>query len=192
MQITCAIKLNSGDDTSDELEEDEKSKVTSNFLVVFPHGIRHAFEHIGMLAGMHSSHGQVFQKREWLNSKRLAQILLLNILFNELVINGFAIHISGTEEHPGGEVVLVVYDVHGVETHVGLVDLFFFVALEDDYLVALCCCHDLFALGNACAYPLFAYCFHVDQVLFLLVQVLRLESRIRRGFPRPATTNLNK
>ena len=162
MQITGAIELDSGDDAGDELEEDEESEVASDFLVVFPHGVGHAFEHIGMLAGMHSGHGQVFQKWEGLNSKRLAQILLLNILFNELVINGFAVHISGTEEHPGGEVVLVVNDVHGVETHVGFVDLFFFVALEYDDLVALFCGHDLFVLGKGCAYAFFAYCFHVD------------------------------
>jgi hypothetical protein len=192
MQITGAIELDSGDDAGDELEEDEESEVASHFLVVFPHGIGHAFEHIGMLAGMHSGHGQVFQKWEGLNSKRLAQILLLNILFNELVINRLAVHISSTEEHPGGEVVLVIYNVHGVETHIGFVDLFFFVALEDDDLVALFGGHDLFVFGKGCAYAFFAYCFHVDEVLFLLVEVLGLESRIRGGFPCPAATNLSK
>lgn len=90
-----------------------------------------------MLARMHSSHGNIFEEGERLNGKRFIEVLFLYILLNHLIVNGLAINIGRAEEHPGGEIILVVNDVHRIESDVLFFELLLFLTVQHDDLIAV-------------------------------------------------------
>lgn len=89
-----------------------------DLLPILPHSISHTLQHIRMLTRMHRRHRHPLNKRKRLNSQRLIQILLLYILLNQLIINRLPINILRTEEHPRRKVVLVIDDIHVVESNI--------------------------------------------------------------------------
>jgi hypothetical protein len=99
----------------------------------------------------------------------------LNVLLDELVVDGFTLHVSGTEEHSGREVVLVVNDVHCVKTDVFLLNLFFFMSVQYNNFITLFGGHGFLITVKGVADSFFADRFHMDEVLFLLVEVFRSE-----------------
>lgn len=190
MQISSHIKLYSRDDTSNEFQEDQQGKVAFNLLSILSHGIWHTFEHISMLARMDGCHWDVFQEGEGLNGEGLIKILFLDILFNELIVNGFSINISGTEEHSGGEVVLIIDDVHIVEPNVLFGGLLFLVPLKYNHLITIWSFNDLLLAFYGCPDSLLAQSLLINEVLLLLVQILWLEKGVRWRQPHPALAYL--
>jgi hypothetical protein len=128
-----------------------------------------------MFAGMDCGHGNILKKGEWFYCKGLIEVFSLNILFDKLVIDRFSINIGSTEEHSGRKVVLVIDDVHIVETDVLLGALFFLMSLENDDLVTVGCLYDLLLALHTGTDSLLAESLLVYQVLFLFVKVLGLE-----------------
>ena len=116
----------------------------------------------------------------------------MNVLLDELVVDGFTLHVSGTEEHSGCKVVLVVNDVHCIKTDIFLLNLFFFMSVQYNNFIALFGCHGFFITAKSVADSLFADSFYMDEVLFLLVEVFGSEIGVRGGFPGPACTYLSK
>ena len=164
--------------------------MTLNFLVVFSHRIRHAFKYVCMLTWMYSGHWDIFQEWERLNGQSFVQILLLNVLFDELVIDGFPFNVGSTEEHSGSKVILIVDDVHGVKSDIFLFYFFFLVPMQYNNFITFLCGHGFFIATKCVADSFFADGFDMNEVLFLLVEIFGSEIWIWGGFPCPASTNL--
>lgn len=129
MQVSSHIELHCGNHTGDELQKYKQGKVRLNFLVVLPHWVWHAFEHIRVFAWVHSGHRYVFEEGEGLNGECFVKVLFLYVLFDELIVNGFAIDVCRTEKHPGGEIILIVDNVHGIESDILFFDFFLFLSV---------------------------------------------------------------
>ena len=129
MQVSSHVELHCGNHTGDELQEYKQGKVRLNFLVVLPHRVWHAFEHIGVFARMHSGHRYVFEEGERLNGECFVEVLFLYVLFDELIVNWFAVDVCRTEKHSGGEVILVIDDVHCVEPDILFFEFFLFLSV---------------------------------------------------------------
>lgn len=56
VKVTSDVELDGRNDTGDEFQEDEEGEVRFHLLSAFSHGIRHAFEHIGMFAWVDCRH----------------------------------------------------------------------------------------------------------------------------------------
>lgn len=111
--------------------------MTLDFLSILPHGIGHTFEYIGMFTRMYSSHGDILEEWEGFYGECFIEILFLYVLFDEFVIDGLTVNISGTEEHSGCEVVFVIDDIHVVESNVFLFGFGLLVALKHNHLVTV-------------------------------------------------------
>ena len=143
--------------------------MTFNFLSIFPHGIWHTFQDISMFTWMHSSHRDIFQERERLNSQCFIQIFLLNILFDKLIINNFSINISSTEEHSWCEVIFIIDDIHIVEPNIFLFGFGLCMALKDNHFITIWCLNNLLFAFCVCANSTATDCFFINKVLFLIV-----------------------
>lgn len=93
----------------------------------------------------------------------------MNVLFDEFVVDGFSFHVCGTEEHSGCKVVLVVNDVHGVESDVLLLNLFFLMSVQYNDFVAFIGGHSFFITAKSIADSFLANGLDMDEVLFLFV-----------------------
>ena len=126
MKVSCDVKLNGWDYTSDEFQENQQGKVRFNLLSIFSHGVGHAFQHVSMLAGMHCWHNQVFNEVERFHGQCLVQVLFLNIFFDFFVGNRVSREICCAKEHSGSVIIFIIDDVHSIVPEIFLVDFFLF------------------------------------------------------------------
>lgn len=127
-----------------------------------------------MSAGVYIGHRNSLDEWEWVDREGLVKILLLDVLFNIFVADGLTIDVGGAEVHSGGVVVLIINDVHGVESDV-FFSLFFLLlvlrAVQDDDVITIFSCDILLF---SCLYdrdPLLTESFLMDEILLLLVEI---------------------
>ncbi len=175
MQISGDVKLHCRDHASYEFQENQQSKMRFDLLSVLSHGIRHALQHIGVLAGVHSGQNGAFNEWEIFHGEGLVQILFLDVLLDVLVGNWFAIDVGGAEEHSGGVVVFVVDDVHGVVSELVLIFFLLLCLLRSmqyyNFISFLGFSLFLRARWKS-PYSLLAQGFREQQILFVLFEIL--------------------
>lgn len=136
-QIPSCIELNIGHHTSDELQENKKSKVRLYLVTSLHHCVRHTFKNSRMTTWMHCRHHNIFKEGEFFHCQSLVEILTLNVFSDIFIGNRLSFICSSTEVHSGSMIVLVIDNVHFIVSEVILV-LFFLLRLisfQNDNLI---------------------------------------------------------
>lgn len=126
MQVPCHVELDRRDYAGNKLQKYEQGEVALHFLTVLSHRIWHALQHICVLTRVDCRHEDILKEREGLDGQSLVQILFLNIFLDCLIADWFSFDVSGTEEHSGSVIVLVIDYVHRVVPDILLFLLFLF------------------------------------------------------------------
>lgn len=186
-QIASDVKLDGGDHTGDELQEDQQCEMRLDLLSILSHGVRHGLQDVSVLAGMDGRHQPAFDEIELFYGQRGIQVLLLNVFSNLFIGEGLQLGIGSAEEHPWGVVVFIVHDVHGVEAEVFLFSflLLQFRRVEDDHLLAVISNYLLFLAGGPAIYSSLAGDLVEHQVLLVIVKIFGLVLRVGGGHPPP-------
>ena len=81
-QIASDVKLDGGDHTGDELQEDQQCEMGLDLLSILSHGVRHGLQDVSVLAGMDGRHQPAFDEIELFYGQCGIQVLLLGLAFD--------------------------------------------------------------------------------------------------------------
>ncbi len=84
-QLSGHIKIDGGNDTRDEFQEDQKSEMTLNDNSVLSHCVRHTFQDHCMLAWVDCRVVYVLDEWERLHCQGFIQVFLCDVLLYQLV-----------------------------------------------------------------------------------------------------------